>query len=141
MSDSTVWWLLAGGAVVVELVSGTFYLLMLAIGLACGAIAAHAGASPTLQLVVAAVVGGGSVVLWRRYKQLQPSAAPAASNRDVNLDVGESVQVDAWESDGTGRIKYRGAIWTVALEPGAARAPGAHRVVEVVGSRLVVRPI
>jgi hypothetical protein len=32
MADSTVWWLLAGAAVAVELLTGTFYLLMLAIG-------------------------------------------------------------------------------------------------------------
>ncbi|MFZ2989079.1 NfeD family protein, partial [Ideonella sp.] len=30
MADSTIWWLLAGGAVALELVTGTFYLLMLA---------------------------------------------------------------------------------------------------------------
>ena len=139
MADSTIWWLMTGIAVAVELLSGTFYLLMLAIGLACGAIAAQAGASTSVQLVVAAVIGGGSVVLWRRYKQLQPKSAPARSNRDVNLDIGESVHVDAWLADGTAQVKYRGAAWTVALAPGAEPQVGAHRVVEVVGNRLVVQ--
>jgi membrane protein implicated in regulation of membrane protease activity len=138
MADSTIWWLLAGVTVAIELLSGTFYLLMLAIGLACGAMAAHAGASTPVQLIVAAVVGGGSVVLWRRYKQLQPSSAPARANRDVNLDIGESVHVDAWQEDGTAQVKYRGAAWTVALAPGREAVAGAHRVVEVVGNRLVV---
>ena len=41
MADSTLWWLLAGAAVAVELLTGTFYLLMFAIGLAAAAIAAH----------------------------------------------------------------------------------------------------
>ena len=44
MADSTLWWLLAGAAVAVELLTGTFYLLMLGIGVAAGALAAHAGA-------------------------------------------------------------------------------------------------
>ena len=30
MSESTIWWLLAGVAVAVELATGTFYLLMVA---------------------------------------------------------------------------------------------------------------
>ncbi|MGQ9723753.1 MAG: NfeD family protein [Tepidimonas sp.] len=42
MADSTLWWVLTGVAVVAELLSGTFFLLMLAVGGAAGAIAAHA---------------------------------------------------------------------------------------------------
>src|SRR4051812_27561205 len=64
MADSTTWWLLAGAAVAVELLTGTFYLLMLGIGMAAGALAAHAGAGRATQLVVAAVVGGGTVAAW-----------------------------------------------------------------------------
>ena len=41
MSESTIWWLLAGAAVAAELVTGTFYLLMLTVGLVAGAIAAY----------------------------------------------------------------------------------------------------
>jgi membrane protein implicated in regulation of membrane protease activity len=37
MAESTIWWLLTVAAVAVELVTGTFYLLMLAIGLAAAA--------------------------------------------------------------------------------------------------------
>ena len=33
-SSTTLWWLLAGGAVVLELLTGTFYLLMISLGLA-----------------------------------------------------------------------------------------------------------
>jgi len=138
MADSTIWWVLAGAAIAVELLTGTFYLLMLSLGLIAAAIAAHLGATATLQLVVAAVAGGGFVVAWRRYKQKTPSAAPARANRDVNLDVGETVQVDAWGPDGTSSVKYRGANWSVSLATGASQIPGPHRIVEVVGSRLVV---
>jgi membrane protein implicated in regulation of membrane protease activity len=31
MADSSIWWLLTGAAVAVELVTGTFYLLMFAV--------------------------------------------------------------------------------------------------------------
>lgn len=141
MAESTVWWLLAGGAVVVELMTGTFYLLMLAIGLAAGALAAHAGAALTLQLVVAAAIGGGAVAAWHVVRDRRAPAAPAAANPDVNLDIGETLMVDSWRSDGTAQVRYRGATWTVAHLPGVAPTTGLHRVREVVGSRLVVEKI
>jgi len=141
MAESTIWWVLAGAVIAVELVTGTFYLLMLSMGLVAAAIAAHVGATTTVQLVVAAIVGGGFVVAWRRYKQKTPSALPASANYDVNMDVGETVHVEAWRPDGTSAVKYRGANWTVSLIPGATPSPGLHRVVEVVGSRLVVKKL
>jgi len=141
MVDSTVWWVLAGIAVAVELATGTFYLLMLALGLAAGALAAHAGGSVPAQLMVAAVVGGGAVSGVYLHRRRRPPTAQAGSNRDVNLDVGETVQVEAWNPDGTAHVRYRGADWTVVAAPGAPRSDGTYRVREVVGSRLVVEKI
>ena len=66
MEESTIWWLLAGGVVAAELLTGTFYLLMLAVGLAAAAIAAHLGLSTALQIVTAAVVGGRAAQAPRR---------------------------------------------------------------------------
>ena len=83
MAESTIWWLLAGTAIGIELATGTFYLLMLATGLAAAAIAAHSGASTTVQIVIAAVVGAGAVLAWRAYKLSKPSSMPANANRDV----------------------------------------------------------
>ena len=37
VSPATVWWVVAGAAVAVELATGTFYLLMIALGLAAAA--------------------------------------------------------------------------------------------------------
>ena len=39
MNDSTVWWLVTGVLVAAELMTGTFYLLMLATGAAAAALA------------------------------------------------------------------------------------------------------
>jgi membrane protein implicated in regulation of membrane protease activity len=142
MAQSTLWWLLAGAAVGVELMTGTFYLLMFAVGLAAAALAAQFGLAVTVQIVIAAFVGAGSVVAWHRYKQAQPAAAPANANRDVNLDIGATVQVETWQADGTATVKYRGANWTIAMADSTlALLAGPHRVVEVVGSRLIVARI
>ena len=141
MDESTIWWLLAGAAVALELVTGTFFLLMLALGLSAGALAAHAGADLRLQLVAAALVGGGAVVLWQRWRRQHPRAPRASENRDVNLDIGETVHVSDWQPDGSARVKYRGAEWTVALHsPQPDPTPGAYRVVAVQGNRLIVSP-
>ena len=59
MEYSTLWWLAAGVAVAAELLSGTFYLLMLALGMAAAGLAANLGAPAQAQMLVAAGVGGG----------------------------------------------------------------------------------
>jgi membrane protein implicated in regulation of membrane protease activity len=138
MAPSTVWWLLAGAAVAVELLTGTFYLLMLALGMAGAAIAAQTGAGTVTQLLVAAIVGGGAVVVWHQIRKKRPSDPSARSQRSVNLDVGETVQIDSWEANGTASVKYRGANWTAIHRPGVSPSAGAHRVSELVGNRLLV---
>lgn len=141
LNAPTLWWLATGVAVIVELLSGTFYLLMLAIGLAAGAIAAHLGVSGVAQIVVCAVVGSGAVFAAYRVKRHRPGDPSARADRSVNLDIGEKVQIDAWESDGTAVVKYRGANWTAIHQPGVTPQVGIHRVVELVGNRLMVEPV
>jgi len=136
---STVWWLVCGALVAVELASGTFYLLMLALGAAAAALAAHAGASLTTQLVSAAIVGGGAVTAWHLRRLRQPAAPPAEANPDVNLDIGAHVQVRHWNADGTARIQHRGASWAARHDGGEMPMPGNHVIVAVHGSELVLR--
>ena len=137
----TLWWLTAGVLVAAELATGTFYLLMLALGCVAGALAAHAGAALSTQLVSAALLGGGATVAWHFKRLRRPPAAPTESNRDVNLDIGQQVQVPEWAGDGTARVQYRGAAWSVRLAEGAAAAPGPHVIVAVHGSELRVAPL
>jgi len=139
MADSTLWWLLAGAAVVVELLTGTFYLLMLAIGMAAGAIAAHAGASISMQLVAAAVVGGGAVGGWHVARRRRASGTTAGTNMD--FDAGEPVHVEHWTADHTATVRYRGTTWTAVPVGGLPQGTGPHRVRQVDGSRLVVEKI
>ncbi|VWX63275.1 conserved hypothetical protein [Burkholderiales bacterium 8X] len=138
MADSTVWWLIAGAVVVLELLSGTVYLLLLGAGFAAAAISAHAGFGLTTQLIVAAVVGASGVLVWHSIRRKQPAEPPTGSNRNVNLDIGESVNVDGWNPDGTTQVRYRGAQWTAVARSGTLPAVGEHKVVEVIGNRLVV---
>ena len=141
MEESTIWWLLAGGVIVAELLTGTFYLLMVALGLAAAALVAHTDLPLTGQIVTAAAVGGGAVVAWHYAKRRRPGDPSARADRSVDLDVGETIVIDSWNADGTTTVKYRGATWTAIHRPGVTPSTGMHRVAELVGSRLLVDPL
>lgn len=138
MSDATLWWIATGLAVAVELATGTFYLLMLAIGLAAAAVAAHLGAGFSAQLVAAALVGGGAVTGWHLRRARQPATLPPAANRDVNIDIGERVTVTQWNTDGTTRVQYRGASWAARYAGTDVPAPGEHFIRAVEGTQLML---
>ena len=136
-------WLLAGLLlVVVELVTGTFYLLILGIAAGIGSLIAFAGQPFWMQAVtaaIAAIVGG---VLVNRYHR----AANASSPKDIANDIGERATIESWISqrERLVRARYRGTIWdaevlgTDPIEPGTSLY-----VVATHGSRLslsTVRP-
>jgi membrane protein implicated in regulation of membrane protease activity len=137
-SNATLWWAAAGVLVAAELASGTFYLLMLALGMTAGALAAHAGLAGPAQLVIAALVGGGAVVAWRYQRRRAQAPQPAASNRDVNLDIGSTVHVEHWNADGSARVQYRGAAWDVRFRGSGVPEPGAYTIRALEGSCLLV---
>ena len=135
-SASTMWWVAAGLLVAAELLTGTFYLLMLALGCTAAAVAAHAGTGFTAQIIAAAVVGGGATAAWHVRRARAPRSAPAESNRDVNLDIGQRVTVDTWGADGRTRVHYRGAAWSARHAGPGAPATGEHEIVSVHGNEL-----
>jgi membrane protein implicated in regulation of membrane protease activity len=137
MNHATLWWLVTGLLVAAELVSGTFYLLMLATGAVAAALAAHMGASLTTQLVMAASVGGLAVVLWRQSRLRRAQATPDA----LHLDIGETLLVEAWDAQGTAQVKHRGATWTAVSASAETPSPGLHRIQAIQGNRLVLEKI
>ena len=137
-SASTLWWLAAGALVASELLSGTFYLLMLALGAAAGALAAHLGLGQSAQIGCAALVGGGAVALWHLRRSRAPAALPASANPDVNLDIGGRVHVSHWRTDGTARITYRGADWDARHVGSGAATAGEHSIRAVEGNCLLL---
>ena len=139
-SASTWWWIAAGVLVAGELATGTFYVLMLAIGCVFGALAGYAGISFFAQVAVSIVVGGAAVIAWHRKRLRDPrtQVAPAA-NRDINLDIGEPVHVDGWNADGTARVPYRGSVWNVRYVGDGPAVPGPHVIAEVRHNELALR--
>lgn len=137
LTDAAWWWLAAGVLVILELTSGTFYLLMLALGLVAAAVAAHLHLNVTVQLVTAAVVGGGTVAAWHWYRTRQMKQGSDV-DAALNLDVGAQVHVEAWADDGTTRVQHRGAPWTATYSGTGQPQPGLHVIKGIKGTRLLL---
>ncbi len=141
MNDATAWWIASGVLVAVELATGTFYLLMLALGAAAAALTAHLGFGGAAQMVAAAIVGGAAVGLWylkRRHDR--PTQQAVSANPDVNIDIGQTVLVQQWGNDGHATVRYRGADWQAQYQAASNEppAPGRYTIRAVEGSTLVL---
>jgi membrane protein implicated in regulation of membrane protease activity len=110
------WFLLALVLVGLEMATGTFYLLVVAIGMAVGGLVALLGGSLVWQLLLAAMTGFAGTVILRRWKSTQAVETPNAS-----FDIGQPVRVIKWNDNGTARVFYRGAEWDA--EPESADTP------------------
>jgi membrane protein implicated in regulation of membrane protease activity len=133
-------WLIAGLLIVaVELMTGTFYLLIIGIAALIGSLIAFLGQPVWLQALIAAiaaVVGGGLVHRYHR-------AANATSPKDIDNDVGQTVTIESWvnEPKRLARVRYRGTTWdaeVVGIDPIAPDA--LLYVIATEGSRLKVSP-
>ena len=113
--ESYLVWLAAGFVLVIaELVTGTFFLLVLGIAAFVGSAAAWFGLNFWLQALLSAGVAIAGVFWVRR--QRKTMAQPDMPS----LDVGQSVTLDAWVSreQGTARVKYRNTLWDADVEGG-----------------------
>ena len=142
MSTWISWMVTAGVVVILELFTGTFYLLMIAIGLIAGGLAALLGTSNELQYIVAAIVGVAATLALHRSKYGWKKNADASQDPNVNMDIGQNITVKEWQDNGNGkftaRAMYRGALWDVELAEPTAGA-GVFTIVEIQGSRLMVK--
>ncbi len=140
MQIHEAWWLAALILGIVEMLTGTFYLLVLALGCAAAGGVAMAGGSFTLQLLAAALCSmAGWAFIWR-FRRSRAKHENAAA--DLVLDVGARIQIEHWDEPHRTIARYRGAAWQVELadSSGPSGRPGPHVIRGVVGNRLVVTP-
>jgi membrane protein implicated in regulation of membrane protease activity len=148
MTAGTTWWVIAGALLAAELLTGTFFLLMLAMGAVAAALAAFAGWAPNLQISLAATVGGAAALGWYwrlRGRRAHPGPhAPlgAQPDPDLALDLGQIVTVAQWTTDGSALVNYRGSTWSARLHPqaGLTSPPpaGSYRIAAMQGSVLML---
>jgi membrane protein implicated in regulation of membrane protease activity len=135
-----VWWIAAVALAGVEVMTGTFYVLMVAIGCVAGGIAALFGLELTAQTLITIIVGIISVTVWHRYRRRHhPHPKDSAKNPDLHLDIGATIEVDRWV-EGHARVNYRGSQWDAVPESATQPATGKLIVRAVRGSTLVLGP-
>lgn len=133
MASYISWFLLALVLLVMEMASGTFYMLVLSVALAMGGVAALLGLGETVQLTLSALAGIIGIFILRRWKAARP-----AEKTSSNLEIGQPVKVLVWHEDGTARVHYRGAEWDAEFEaPGTARE-GTLYIKATRGSTLIL---
>jgi membrane protein implicated in regulation of membrane protease activity len=121
MDAYLIWPLVGLALVIVELLTGTFYLLVLGVAaFAAGALAWFGGgfAAQSICAAVVALIGAYGVHAYRARnaaKQMRP------------IDAGQPANFESWVDQGAGlaRVRYRGASWDARLEAGEAPQPGA----------------
>lgn len=133
MSLYVYWFSLALILVGLEMATGTFYLLIVAIAMAIGGIIALLGIGFSIQLALAGLAGITGIILLRHMKGEHPSDTSALS-----LDIGQPVKILAWKADGTARVFYRGSEWNAELEGKDSDHKGTFYIKDVRGSALVL---
>jgi len=121
MEPYLAWAILGLTLVIVELVSGTFYLLMLGVAAFGAGAAAYLGFDFAVQAIVAGMVaaGGAYGVHVYRTKNTQQQMAP--------MDAGQPANFESWVDQGArlARVRYRGASWDARIEGEQVPEPGA----------------
>jgi membrane protein implicated in regulation of membrane protease activity len=131
------WFVIGFGLLVAELLTGTFYLLVIAVAMGVAGLASLAGAPFALQVVIAAVIGlGGS--MWLRRSRWGRRLHERGDDRVQHMDIGQSVRVEQWTAARTARAPYRGSVWDVELAPGEQPVAGDFVIREIHANRLIV---
>ena len=133
MANYVYWYLLGLVLLGLEMATGTFYLLVVAIGMAAGGTAALFGVNPTWQLTLCALTIVAGTIILRRWKKPRDRNGSTA-----HLDIGQPVRVLAWRDDGSARVSYRGAEWNAEPESAGMSREGALYIKSVRGANLVL---
>ncbi|OWY40174.1 hypothetical protein CEK28_05430 [Xenophilus sp. AP218F] len=107
------WFICAALALIAEFLSGTFYLLVVAVAMAGGGLAAWLGLGLVPQLAIASVTGVAGVLGLRQRKRRLAANLP--DRRDDDPDLGHPVEILRRTAPGRARVLYRGAEWDATL--------------------------
>ncbi|TEA74228.1 NfeD family protein [Allopusillimonas ginsengisoli] len=134
-----VWFGMAALFLLLEMTTGTFYLLLIALGLTASGMAAYAGLSLVWQIISGLIISLIGLAAVHRYRR---SKGHLATHSDPNVvqDIGQHITVSAWDENGQATVFYRGANWSARIDDGQPAQPGEHYIQAVQGLTLVLRP-
>ncbi len=121
MDYALVWAVTGLVLVIVELATGTFYLVMLGIAAFGAALAAWLGFGFQVQSIVAGVVAGAGCYGVHVYR------ARNRAGQMAPIDSGMPASFESWLDAGArlARVRYRGASWDARVEGVEGLEPGA----------------
>jgi len=121
MEPWLVWGVLGMVLVIAELLSGTFYLLMLGVAAFGAAAAAGMGLVFSVQSIVFSVVAVLGCYGVHAYR------AKNKAEQMPSIDAGMPANFESWvdSSSRLARVRYRGASWEARVEGAEAVEPGA----------------
>lgn len=134
-------WVLAGLVLAgIELLSGTFYLLV--IGGAClvTAAASYLGSSLLTQSVIFAATALAGCFVVNRIRA-RAGHREEESRRLQNIDEGNLVRVASFDSAGCAKVNYRGTLWEARLDDPSLASPGTYRIKKVDGNLLILTKV
>jgi len=134
MESYIYWFVLALVLLGLEMATGTFYMLVLALALGAGGVAALLGVSVPWQLAFSAVAGIIGTLLVSRMRSVRGRAAAVSQS----LDIGQYVKVITWREDGSARVFYRGAEWDAEPESAEMVRDGVFYIKAIHGSKLIL---
>ncbi|MFW7341150.1 NfeD family protein [Pollutimonas sp. H1-120] len=133
------WFGVAALFLLLEMTTGTFYLLLVALGFAASGTAAYAGLSLVWQIISGLAVALIGLALVHRHRRSKGGMA-TQSDPDVVQDIGQNVIVEVWDENGQARVFYRGANWSARIDIDQPTQPGEHYIQAVQGLTLILRP-
>ncbi|MEO7403009.1 MAG: hypothetical protein ABIU95_05005 [Burkholderiales bacterium] len=136
MDSSLVWLVLGIVLIIVELTTGTLYLLFLGLAGIAAAIAAWMGAGFGWQAATFAVFALVSVFGVQHYRKGKGAARPMAA-----LEAGQPVTFEAWidRDRHLARVRFRGTLWDAQVAGDCKGEAGEVLYVKaVVGSMLTI---
>src|SRR5258706_3199276 len=121
MDEDFLWAILGLGLVIVELLTGTFYLLVLGIAAFGAALAAWVGQPFGVQAIVAAAISGFGCYGVHVYR------AKNTTRQMAHVDAGQPASFENWVDQGArrARVRYRGTSWDALVDGDAAVDAGA----------------
>lgn len=137
MFMSIFWVVLASVALIAELLTGTFYLLVLGVaaGAAC-AVAFLSDVPPALQFVLFTVLSVPTIFWLHSWRKVHPAPTVMAA------DVGAVVEVLFVRDDGRYRVRYSGTEWDAEVIEGAVvgETPRWLTIIGTKGNLLKCKP-
>jgi membrane protein implicated in regulation of membrane protease activity len=136
------WFTIAALFGVAELLSMDFVLLMVALGLAGGGLAALVGATLPLQILVAVVISMGTLVFVRPSIVRKLHHGPELTTGHAALVGRSAVVIEEITSQG-GQVKLAGEVWTARPYDDSLVIPAGSTVdvFEIQGATAVVFPV